>query len=68
MLGAVGSGFFPDIHPAVDAMVTIDHTIDPDEKTAALYQDLFGIFREAYESNARSGVYRSIYEFQQRYF
>lgn len=68
MLGAVGSGFFPDIHRAVDAMVTIDHTIDPDEKTAALYQDLFGIFREAYESNARSGVYRSIYEFQQRYF
>ncbi len=68
ILGAVGCGHFADISEAVDAMVAIDHTIYPDDETADLYQDLFEVFRAAYEANARSGVYRSIYEFQQRYF
>jgi xylulokinase len=68
ILGGVGCGYFPDIGQAVDAMVKVDHTIYPEDETGDLYQDLFEVFRAAYEANARSGVYRSLYEFQQRYF
>jgi xylulokinase len=68
ILGAVGSGHFADVDEAVKAMVAIDHTIDPDRQTTNLYQDLFEIFRQAYEAQAQSGIYQAIYQFQQRYF
>jgi xylulokinase len=68
ILGAVGSGHFANIGEAVEAMVAIDHSIDPDNQTTVLYEDLFEVFRQAYEANARAGVYRAMYRFQQRYF
>lgn len=68
MLGAVGSGHFADIDEAVRAMVAIDHTIYPENDTSSLYQDLFSIFRQAYEANAKSGVYAAVYNFQKQYF
>jgi xylulokinase len=68
MLGAVGCGHFADVDEVVEAMVAIDHTIDPDDQTLDLYQDLFALFKQAYEAKAASGVYRAIYNFQQRYF
>jgi xylulokinase len=68
ILGAVGSDYFADIDEAVKAMVAIDHTIDPDRQTMNVYQDLFQVFRQAYEAQAQSGVYQAIYQFQQRYF
>jgi len=68
ILGAVGSGRFVHIDEAVQAMVAIDHTIDPDRQTANVYQDLFELFRQAYEAQTQSGVYKAIYRFQQRYF
>ena len=68
MLGAVGSGHFADIDGVVEAMVAIDHTIDPDDQNLDLYQDLFALFKQTYEAKAASGVYRAMYNFQQRYF
>lgn len=68
ILGAVGAGYFAGIAQAVDAMVTIDRTVEPDGKTGNLYQELFEIFRLAYETSARTGVYRAVYEFQREYF
>lgn len=68
ILGAVGCGHFTDIDEAVTAMVAIDHTIDPDRRTTNVYQDLFQVFRQAYEAQAQLGVYQAIYQFQQRYF
>jgi xylulokinase len=68
MLGAVGSGHFADIAGAVEAMVAIDHTIDPDNQNLDLHQDLFALFKQTYEAEAASGVYRAMYNFQQRYF
>ena len=59
---------FADIDEAVKAMVAIDHTIDPDGQTTNVYQDLFQVFRHAYEAQAQSGVYQEICQFQQRYF
>ncbi|RZN34476.1 FGGY family carbohydrate kinase [Bradyrhizobium sp. Leo121] len=68
LLGAVASGHFADVDEAVQAMVVIDHAIDPDPKATNVYQDLFQVFRQAYEAHAQSGVYQAIYQFQQRYF
>ena len=68
ILGALGSGHFANIGEAVEAMVAIDHTIDPDNQTSDLYQDLFQVFRQAYEAHARSGICRAIYNFQKQYF
>jgi xylulokinase len=68
ILGAVGSGHFDEIEEAVEGMVKVDQTIDPDHQTSGLYQELFEIFRQAYEATAHSGVYRAVYDFQQRYF
>ena len=68
ILGAVGSGNFPSIFDAVEAMVTVDRTIEPRDETASVYADLFEIFRMAYETNARSGMYDRIYDFQRRFF
>jgi xylulokinase len=68
ILGAVGSGHFANIDEAVTAMVAMDQTIDPDRQTTNVYQDLFQLFRQAYEAQAQSGVYQAIYQFQQRYF
>jgi hypothetical protein len=55
ILGAVGSGYFADIDEAVKAMVAIDHTIDPDGQTTNVYQDLFQVFRHAYEASGAVG-------------
>ena len=68
ILGAVGSGHFTTVDEAVKAMVVVGHTVDPDGQAANVYQDLFEVFRQAYEAQAQSGVYQAIYQFQQRYF
>lgn len=68
ILGAVGCQSFAGVSEAVEAMVTLDRTIEPRNETTDVYRDLFEIFRLAYETNARSGVYGAIYEFQRRFF
>jgi xylulokinase len=68
ILGAVGCQSFAGVSEAVEAMVAVNRTIDPQSETADVYRDLFEIFRLAYETNAESGVYGSIYDFQQRFF
>jgi hypothetical protein len=67
-LGAAGCQSFTGIIEAVEAMVAVDRTIEPQNETADVYRDLFEIFRLAYETNAQSGVYSAIYEFQRRFF
>jgi xylulokinase len=68
ILGAAGCQSFTGIIEAVEAMVAVDRTIEPQNETADVYRDLFEIFRLAYETNAQSGVYSAIYEFQRRFF
>jgi len=68
ILGAAGCQSFTGITEAVEAMVAVDRTIEPQNETADVYRDLFEIFRLAYETNAQSGVYSAIYEFQGRFF
>jgi xylulokinase len=68
ILGAVGCGHFANIHEAVEAMVAVDRTIEPDPTTADIYSQLFEVFRFCYEAAAQAGLYNAIYELQRRYF
>ncbi|WP_366654683.1 FGGY-family carbohydrate kinase [Fodinicurvata sp. EGI_FJ10296] len=48
ILAAVGAGFYPDIDQAIDAMVRIDRTIEPDASKAAAYAELFDRYEQLY--------------------
>jgi len=68
ILGAVGCGHFASIQEAVQAMVAVDRTVEPDPATADLYTQLFEVFRFCYEGAARGGLYNAIYELQRKFF
>jgi xylulokinase len=68
ILGAVGCGHFASIAEAVEAMVGVSRTVEPDASTEDVYAELYGIFRLAYETAAAGGVYRRLYDFQRRWF
>ncbi len=68
ILGAVGCGCFASIDEAVQAMVAVSRTVEPDPATADIYGRLFELFRFCYEAAAQAGLYGAIYEFQHNYF
>ena len=68
ILGAVGCGYFASIHEAVQSMVKVGRTVEPDPATADIYTQLFEVFRFCYETAAQAGLYKAIYEFQRKYF
>jgi xylulokinase len=68
ILGAVGSGYFANIDEAVQAMVAVGRTVEPDPSTAEIYSRLFELFRFCYETAAQAGLYEAVYEFQRKYF
>jgi xylulokinase len=49
-LGAVAGGLRPDLHAALAHLVTHDRTFEPDPARAARYDDLFALYRPAYEA------------------
>jgi len=68
ILGAVGCGHFASIHEAVQTMVAVDRTVEPDPATDDIYNQLFEVFRFCYEIAAQAGLYDAIYELQRKYF
>ena len=68
ILGAVGCGCFASIDEAVEAMVAVSRTVEPDPATADIYGRLFELFRFCYEATAQAGLYGAIYEFQHNCF
>jgi ribulose kinase len=52
ILGAVGCGYFASIHEAVQSMVKVGRTVEPDPATADIYTQLFEIFRFCYDRRA----------------
>ena len=68
ILGAVGGGHFASIDDAVQAMVAVDRTVEPDPATADIYSQLFEVFRLCYEIASQAGLYSAIYELQRRFF
>ena len=50
----VGEGIFADIKEAASACVSIRRVYDPDQRHAKLYDDLYGVYREAYRELEKS--------------
>lgn len=68
ILGAVGAGHFASVEEAVGRMVRMRRVVEPEPATQALYDELFGLFRDSYLRLAQSAVGQRIYEFQRRYY
>ena len=51
MLAGIGIGMFTDAQQAVDAMVCIERTHEPDMQTHRQYRDMYGLYLEAIEAN-----------------
>jgi xylulokinase len=49
-LASVAAGHQPDLHAALSDLVTHDATYDPDPARAARYDELFALYRPAYEA------------------
>ncbi len=49
-LGAVAAGLQPNLPSALADLVSHDRTYDPDPRRAACYDDLFALYRPAYEA------------------
>lgn len=64
ILGAVGAGAFSTMTEAIDAMVRVKKTFEPDESKGELYDEAFGIFRQTYSALASAGIYRQLAAFQ----
>jgi xylulokinase len=67
IIGAVGAGVFSSTHEAVDSMVRVAATFEPDERAHARYTEQFGIFKDAYRSLAEGGVFQEIAAFQSKH-
>jgi len=45
---ALGAGFYSDLSTASAAMVTVGETLEPNPSHHAVYDELFGVYRDAY--------------------
>ena len=45
---ALGAGLYPDLESAGEAMVRINQVLDPNPAYRAIYDDLYGVYRDAY--------------------
>jgi xylulokinase len=50
MLGAVGVGIYKDIHEAIANMVHVEKRWDPIPKNVEIYNELFGVFEDGFNS------------------
>ena len=62
-----GVGVFKDIREGVAAMVAVDKTYEPNPQNAALYDELYAIYCQAYEALDEKGVYDALAKIQERY-
>ena len=68
ILGAVGAGHFVDVNSAVDTMVQVENVVEPAQDLRPLYDELFAVFKAAYEKSASTGVYQRFYDYQRTWF
>lgn len=64
LIGAVGAGVFSSTQEAVDSMVRVSATFEPNEAAHARYNEQFALFKAAYSSLADGGVFSGIRQFQ----
>jgi xylulokinase len=62
-----GVGLFKDIREGVSAMVAVDQTYEPNPQNAALYDELYAIYCQAYDGLAENGVFDALARIQERF-
>ena len=66
MLGAMGAGTFSTMREAVDSMVRVTGSYEPNPAAVERYNELFGLFRAAYRGLTDSGFFAGLADFQAR--
>ncbi|MCL5072636.1 MAG: FGGY family carbohydrate kinase [Actinobacteria bacterium] len=64
MCGAVGVGIYKDIREAADDLVKFDKRYEPVPENVKVYEELFGIYRDIYESLDKNGIYKRLSDLQ----
>lgn len=67
ILGGVGAGVFKTVKEGCDQMLHKVRTFEPDAKTHATYNEIYGLWQESYKALADSGFYKSLNKFQLKY-
>ncbi|MEG1158312.1 MAG: FGGY-family carbohydrate kinase, partial [Christensenellaceae bacterium] len=67
MCAAVGIGVYENVVQAAKAMVKPAKRFEPISKNVVIYDEMYAIYCDAYESLANGGVYDKISKFQQKF-
>ena len=49
IMAGVGAGLYKDIIEATDQLVKVEKVVEPDQSKQALYDDMYGLYREIYQ-------------------
>ena len=66
ILGGAGAGVFGSIEEAVANLVRTGLSIEPDPGRHELYNELYGIFRDAFDALREKGIYARLAKIQDR--
>lgn len=67
MLGGYGAGVFNNMQEAADSLINKVKTYEPNPKNVKIYNELYDIFKTAYNALDQSNFYESITSFQETY-
>ena len=68
ILGAIGAGVFGSVEEAVENMVHPTDLIEPIAKNNAVYEDVFGVFKDTFIALRDAGVYDKIVSVQSKHW
>jgi xylulokinase len=68
ILGAAGAGVFGSVEEAVENMVHPFDSIEPNMENHAIYQDVFGVFKDTFLALRDAGVYDKIAAVQSKHW
>jgi xylulokinase len=60
ILGGVGAGIFASIPEAVDTMVEVTDTVEPNLKNHAVYEEMYEVYTKAYDGLSGAGAFDKI--------
>lgn len=65
MCGAVGVGLYKDLREAADDLAKIDKRYEPIPENVKVYEDMYGIYCDIYDSLDKTGVYKRLAKMQE---
>jgi xylulokinase len=66
ILGGVGAGIFNSIGEGVENMVHVEDEIEPNISNHAVYEDMYQVYRNAYDGLQQSGTYDLLAKIQSK--